>query len=330
MNISYLITRMAKMDYKAFADKLNSIQKKTGKNKLYLLLDMLNCAAKYGAGYMDYDLFEMYDLTPAQRNTYITRGRNNALVKKYNDTGFAHFFDNKAEFNILFSDFIKREWITINDNKERVLDFIRNRDAVVAKPLEGSCGKDVEIIEKSDYPNPQAIYDKLFNSGNPFLLEEVIDQHPQVSMIYPKAVNTVRAVTIYHEGKARIVCTYFRIGNDPHCVDNFNSDGMVAPVDELTGVVKNYAIDKNKRVYAIHPYSGTPIKGFVFPYWKEAMDMVLRATKVVPSIGYVGWDIAFTPSGPCLVEGNCFPGHDIYQLPGHTLDKRGIYERFSI
>ena len=38
-------------------------------------------------GYMDYDLFEMYNLTPEQRDTYLTRGRNNDIVVKYNDRG---------------------------------------------------------------------------------------------------------------------------------------------------------------------------------------------------------------------------------------------------
>ena len=49
---------------------------------------MKDCAVKYGAGYMDYDLFEMYNLTPEQRDTYLTRGRNNALVVKYNDKAY--------------------------------------------------------------------------------------------------------------------------------------------------------------------------------------------------------------------------------------------------
>lgn len=45
-------------------EKINSIHEKTGKSKIYLLYDMQRCARKYGAGYMDYDLFEMYNLTP--------------------------------------------------------------------------------------------------------------------------------------------------------------------------------------------------------------------------------------------------------------------------
>ena len=107
-DIGYVLKRLTDMNYGALFEKLNSLRKKTGRSKAFLLWDMLNCAVKYGAGYMDYDLFEMYDLTPAQRDTYITRGRNNALIKKYNDLSYAHYFDNKAEFYTRFADFIRK------------------------------------------------------------------------------------------------------------------------------------------------------------------------------------------------------------------------------
>jgi len=328
VNIGYLVKRIAKMNYNAFFGKLASLHNKTGKSKLFLLWDMLNCAMKYGAGYMDYDLFEMYTLAPAQRNTYITRGRNNALVRKYNDKNYVRYFDNKAEFNTRFSGYIQREWICLDDNKEDVINFIRKRDVLIAKPVDGACGKGIQKIVTSHYPDAQSLYTELQNAGQRLLLEDLIIQHPQISEIYPLSVNTLRVVTIRHEGKTKIVCTYFRIGNNSSFVDNFNSAGMVAPVDELTGIVKDKAIDKNKTLYEIHPFSGKPVKGFSFPFWKEAIDMVKRAACVVPQIGYVGWDVAFTPNGPCLIEGNPFPGHDIYQLPQHTVDKRGVYEKF--
>ena len=35
----------------------------------------------------------------------------------------------------------------------------------------------------------------------------------------------------------------------------------------------------------------------------------------VPSLGYVGWDIAVTPAGPALIEGNFhWPGGNIIQF----------------
>ena len=141
---------------------------------------------------------------------------------------------------------------------------------------------------------------------------------------------TVRTVSITKDGVPHIICTYFRIGNGGRHVDNFNSGGMVAPVDEVTGIVKDRAIDKNKTLYENHPQTGAPIKGFQFPDWDKAMDMVKQAAVRVPQVGYVGWDVAFGPEGPMLVEGNNFPGHDIYQLPEHTPDKIGMMAKFNV
>ena len=129
------------MNKKAIIDKIDSIHKKTGKSKIYLLYDMFKCARKYGAGYMDYDLFEMYNLTPEQRDTYITRGRNNAIVSKYNNKDYFHLFENKDEFNTLFKDYIKRDWIKVNGSpKEDVIAFMKKHNEFMAKPVDGGCG----------------------------------------------------------------------------------------------------------------------------------------------------------------------------------------------
>ena len=42
------------------------------------------------------------------------------------------------------------------------------------------------------------------------------------------------------------------------------------------------------------------------------------------------WDIAFSDKGPVMVEGNEFPGHDLFQLPGHNPQKTGIMDRMEV
>ena len=329
-NIKYILKRLKTMDKKAMFEKVNSIHKKTGKSKIYLLCDMLKCARKYGAGYMDYDLFEMYNLTPEQRDTYITRGRNNEIVSKYNDKNYFHIFENKNEFNELFRDYIKREWVDVKDTpKENVIAFMQRHPVFMAKPVDGGCGHGIEKIDTSQYSSLDEVYDKLVQGNNNFELEEVIKQHPAVSAIYPDAINTVRVVTILKDGIPHVICAYFRIGNGKF-VDNFNSGGMVAPVNEITGEVMDRAIDKKKNLYETHPQTGAKIKGFKFPDWDKAIEMCKKAAKVVPQMGYIGWDVCFTPDGPIFVEGNEFPGHDIYQLPEHTPNKIGMMPKFNI
>lgn len=347
-NIKYILKRLKTMDKKAMFEKIDSIHQKTGKSKMALFFDMQRCAIKYGAGYMDYDLFEMYDLTAKQRDTYITRGRNNALVAKYNDKAYFHTFENKDEFNTLFKDYIKRDWIKVNgSSKEAVIAFMEKYPAFMAKPIDGGCGHGIEKIHTNEFASSEKIYEHLTQNNANFELEEVIVQHPEVSNIYPDSINTVRVVTILTTQDHRsylslseeekknaklvphIICAYFRIGNGKF-VDNFNSGGMVAPVDEKTGIVSDRAIDKKKNLYERHPQTNNIIKGFQFPYWKEALTMCKEAAKIVPEMGYVGWDVCFTPDGPIFVEGNEFAGHDIYQLPEHTPNKLGMMPKFRL
>lgn len=325
--IKYLVQRIIKMDKKAMLRKVSSIHKKTGKSRIYLFFDMIKCGRKYGAGYMDYDLYEMYNLTPEQRDTYLTRGRNNEIDKKFNNKEYKWKLERKDQFNTNYNKYLKRDWVNVSgDNKEEVIKFLKKHDEFLAKPINGSCGKNIEKIKTKDYEDLDKLYDYLNNKE--LELEEIIVQHPDVSKIYPNSINTVRVVTILKDGKTHIMATYFRIGNNGKFVDNFNSGGMVAPVNEETGEVMQSAIDKNKVLYEKHPATGTKIKGFKFPYWKEMREMVEEASKIIPEMGYVGWDVAFTPNGPVLVEANDFPGHDIYQLPEHTPDKIGVYPKF--
>ena len=72
---------------------------------------MVWCGIRYGAGYVDYDVIGFYKLTSKQRKTMLTRGINNKFVKKLNEKDYWHLFNNKNEFNDMFRDFLKREYI---------------------------------------------------------------------------------------------------------------------------------------------------------------------------------------------------------------------------
>ena len=107
----------------------------------------------------------------------------------------------------------------------------------------------------------QEAYDKLYAMEGHMILEQLIVQHPAVSAVYPNAINTVRTLTITKDGVAHIVATCWRIGNNGKHVDNFYNGGMVVPVDEKTGQVTQRAMDKEKNIYPVHPYTGNAIEG---------------------------------------------------------------------
>ena len=261
--LNYLVQRALNMNYKAMLDKINSIHKKTGTGRLAIFRDMKDCAVKYGAGYMDYDLFEMYNLTAQQRDTYLTRGRNNALVAKYNAKDHMADLGDKIKFNTRFAPFLHRDWVPVTgENREDVLAFLSRHDTFMAKPSQGSCGWGIEKLHTSDFPSLDDLYNHLKERAPLLELEEVIVQHPAVAAIYPGSINTVRMVTIRGKsGRVYLVTAMFRIGNGKF-VDNFNSGGMVAPMDPEAGTVIDRALDKQKNLYENHPrhpHQGVPL-----------------------------------------------------------------------
>ena len=199
----------------------------------------------------------------------------------------------------------------------------------MAKPRSGSCGKGIEKLDAAGR-DPAELYDHLMGTGQ-LVLEEVIRQHEKLNELYPCSINTLRVVTMYDDkaDKVAVITTFLRIGNGGRVVDNFNSQGMCSPVDERSGIVRFNAMDKAKNLYVTHPMTGTVIKGFQLPCWEQALDTCRRAARVVPQVRYVGWDIAFTPDGPVLVEGNDYPGHDIYQMPEFCPDKIGLLPKVT-
>lgn len=312
-SISYLFKRLMNMNYKNFFDRVNTVSKKANKSKFCTFCDMVWCGMRYGAGYVDYDVIGFYKLNTAQRKTMLTRGINNKFVKRLNEKEYWHIFDNKNEFNQTFSKFISRDWIyPISEKKAETLEFFKKHNVIFAKPNNGQCGKGIEKINVSEW-KAEELYNHLIDNKLE-LLEEPIKQHEDMNKLNPSSVNTTRMVTVMNEnGDVTILATFSRIGNGK-IVDNFNSGGMTAKVDRDTGVIIEEAVNKLGEVYEKHPISQTTIKGFQIPCWKEAREMVIEAAKLSPHVRYVGWDVAITVDGPTLVEGNQFPGHDIYQV----------------
>jgi len=325
--VKYLLGRILNLNYKQMFDKINDVHKKSKKNRIIIFFDMIYCGIKYQAGYMDYWLFEMYNLNKDQRKTVLTRGKNNYLIKKYNNKEYIDIFENKDEFLDKFKDFVKRDFLILNkENFNEFKKFVEGKKEFIAKPKSGSCGKGIEKIKVSK--NHKEMFNYLLEK-NLIILEELIKQSDEINKMNSYSINTIRIVTINDNGESYVVASYFRIGNDKKFVDNFNSGGMVVPIEIETGEIIYPALDKQNNLYDIHPVSGCVIKGFKIPNWEDVLNLAKDLAKVVPEVGMVGWDIAITKTGVDIVEGNDYPGHDIYQLPPHRTNGIGVLPRFE-
>ena len=324
--IIYLIKRIFGLDYANMFRIAKSISKKTKKPRLFLLFDIIYCGLVYQAGYYDYQEFEFYNLNKAQRKTYLTRGKNNEIIRRFNDKSYFHFFEDKVEFNKTFSKYIKRHWLYLeNNNVDEFIIFFATYKSIIVKPIDATGGKGIEKYEYIDNNNAKELYSKLIDNKQ-FLVEECIIQHPEMNKLYNKSVNTLRIFTFIKNGESYFLQAILKIGNGG-VVDNFSSGGMYTYLDE-NGTVFVEAIDQADNIYYKHPISNSQIVGFKVPMFKEAVDLVKEAAKVVPNVAYVGWDIAIDEKGPEIVEGNCFPG--VFQVKSSlSNNKEGLIPKYN-
>ena len=308
----------------------SQVKKRSGKSRLYLLADMLRCALKYNAGYMDYKIAQMYRLNDKQKSTVITRGISNDIVRRMNDKTYWHYFDDKAEFNEFFRKWIPRKWIRITDDTtpEELESFCRNHTELIGKPIEGSSGQGIVKYSRESWDKKPHEFLETLKKDNIGILEEIVVQHPLMASLCPTSVNTCRIATLLGDREKGIVYAFLRIGNGK-VMDNVDCGGMAARIDLDTGKLLTVGADKQGNTYMKHPMTNTSIVGFTIPFWNEAKSMCLEAAELIPEMRFVAWDVAITEKGPTFIEGNSFPSHAIPQFAAHYPDGIGILPEFE-
>ena len=321
----YFLRVLKNASFQKLFETVNVVHERSGKSKLAIMLDMAWCLARYGAGYYDYQIFNFYEMNAAQRKTYVTRFISKKLNMYLNDLDYCHLFDNKDEFYATFGDYTGRSYLELtNATVEDVAKFIEGKDRIFCKMRDLTCGKGCERLDIADFENVQALYDYL-KQKNLYTIEDVIVNHPDVAKLYDNACNSMRIITLLgDDGKPNCLYAVHKIGLNGSIIDN---NCMFAPVDLETGKYL-YAPHSGDTtlgiVYEEHPNTHIKLPGYQFPFVKEAVQMCLDASLVVPQIRYVGWDVAITANGPVIIEGNTYCAHDFWQLPPHTPDKIGM------
>lgn len=157
----------------------------------------------------------------------------------------------------------------------------------------------------------------------PYIGQEVVRQDARYSAVARASVNTVRCITWPgSNGAYRVLGATWRMGNGSAVVDNASSGGMFCGIDPETGVILGPARDLSGGVFETHPASGFAFAGSQVPDVQSLFEAAKAAHRVLGTPISIGWDLAMTPEGPTIVEGN---GHWMPEL--HTLVDDGFEHR---
>ena len=321
--------RLKSASLRRMGRNIQAIHQETGKNRLFLFCDMIWCTLHYGVGYLDYHVFGFACNRGPNRKTFMTMNHNVALARMVNDAACYPLLQDKFQFLQRWEEFLGRRWLDLRQaGPEDLAQFCRECGAVFIKPHADFGGKGVARLE----PGPETDFEELHRScveSGRYLVEEAIVQHPEVSALCPQSVNTLRVVTLWAEGAAKFVYALLRVGSGEGNVDNISSGGMYTWVGD-DGILDFPAFcDRTGLYYDSHPVTGAAFRGYCLPFFREAVALCCRAAQVEPRLGYVGWDVAITPDGPVLVEGNHLPGYDMAQNARFHPDGKGLLPTFE-
>lgn len=265
------------------------------------------------------------------------------ISEKMNDQEAASVLSNKLFFDLYYRPHIKAlpriimfnhgnsfiagaKQIKVSsiDKFEELLEMVvkneTNEDSVFIKKTYASHGgKNIFKIYKASFPLERDLLSEMYKSiiNSAYIFQETVAQHDEINLINPYCVNTIRIDTIIdQEGNCNIGTAYLRLGLNKLPVDNLSSGGVSIGIDLESGTLQSYGFTSITQAggstLSEHPTTGTVFQDFKIPYFDEVKQLVIQAAKLTPSLRMVGWDVAISPKGPILIEGN-----NRYNLTAH-------------
>lgn len=285
-------------------------------NQEELIADAVFCHFAYGFSADEYFAFQLADKTIQERKQYISDQYRTKLAIYLNDYFPMEIFLDKYKTYQYYQDAYKRDVICVFSEKDwdSFSAFYDNHSSFIKKRVDLARGNSVELISKDPTAEKKKeLFQSIISSGK-CVLEEVIDQAEPLAVFHPASVNTVRMITIWKDGKLDIPYCILRTGRGSAVIDNASAGGISAAIDPKTGVISTDGMDERNHIYAKHPDSDVVFKGYAIPEWDTLLDYIKEIVARYPGVVYVGWDLAYSKRGWCLVEGNHAPQVEARQV----------------
>ena len=319
--IMYFGYYLKKLNRPLFHKFLHYTKSLTGRGTISICYSILHDSLKFNISILEYFQFRFFEKDDAEKQKWAGTGYMYEYQGIMNPRKYRSYLEDKREFNRIYAEFVKHISLNQNDIQDdtKVEKLLSNRSGkLVFKNSGGNCGKGIIVDDCKNYSVNSVR--EFMSTHNYDMVEECITQHEILNRMSPSAVNTIRVFTQLDDNDEVVFLgCRLRISVN-NCVDNLAAGNLAAPIDFNTGIICGPAvysdITKPSQTF-VHPITGTKIEGFQIPYWNEVIDMVRKAAKLNTCNRTIGWDVAMTPDGPDMIEGNREWCKLLFQLPIH-------------
>ena len=293
------------------------------RGKRWLKRDMIYSLHRFGINFTEYFVHKYYSLNALGRDQINNLRLQYGFCELVNEPEVRELFDNKGATYEKFKPFYKRDLITVNSIEDLHIfeSFLEQHNSFIYKPLKGVCGKGIKIY-KDIYADHKVLFDDFLKNG-PYVIEELIEQGEEMTLLHPESINTLRIATFRIKDDVIIYGAAVRMGTGRSIVDNAGSGGIFCHVNHDYGFIDTNAKDYLNNTYVYHPDTAIRFIGFNIPQWEEAKELVISMAKIVNGATVISWDLAYSKKGWCMVEANDVGGQNMIQ-------GNGVYNKYIL
>lgn len=223
----------------------------------------------------------------------------------------------------------------IHGDVDGLLQLLREEKMLAFKPSAGTHGdgfyclayEDGQYLVNGEATDAQGIAKLLAAQKSFYVVTEYLVMHDELRKIYPRSVNTVRVMVINRRGnEPKIMQTYMRIGSSSTgFTDNVGYGGICVMIDRETGrLYQPETIQKHSfHDCPVHPDTGVPIAG-TLPHWELLRSTVLEIARYLGELEYLGFDVAITNEGLCILEINIH--QDLHKVADFTDEMKDFFD----
>lgn len=221
---------------------------------------------------------------------------------------------------------------------EAISDFLRDASVypLFSKPIQGGVGNGANALWAYDAQTDELVLGaggrisvsefvadldkpvRMMPRRSGYVFEECIEQAPSLVQMCGEATSTVRMIVLITDSGPVAFRAIWRIVVGDNITDNFDrgrSGNLLGGLDietgQLTRVTRGYGL--HQEIISHHPDTGESFSGFTMPDWDASVSLALKAACAFPMLRFQHLDIAFSRSGPVIVEINTTGSIDMVQ-----------------
>lgn len=245
---------------------------------------------------------------------------NSEIIWRLNKFQFRNAYTDKGAYDTWFYDINKPHTIVKKINgyyyddrhpltEVEAIERCSNlKEAIIKPSLGGTWGIGVKLFQTNDgivTDANQSVKDLFASYPLGFVVQERLEQHPDMAKLNPTSLNTIRVMSYRRGNEIVVLYAVVRIGRKDQIVDNETAGGIKADIDLKTGRIKGCAIGSPKESLMPVTDVGTPTDNYQIPCFDKVLDVVKEMHFRLPYFNLIGWDMSVDKDGkPALIEWN--------------------------